>query len=152
MTRTITTCPNCGSHIEAGHIRCPVCAKRITAPAYHDIDTEPPAEQERPADWDELMGMISSQPPETAAPDVPVSGKSWGVMMKMTVFFGFFGVHRLYAGKIWTGILWMLTFGLFLVGWIADMVLVYSGNFKDKNGAYIRKNKPNSFGGLLRGF
>jgi len=39
----------------------------------------------------------------------------------LLVFLGFFGVHRLYMGKIWTGILYLLTFGLFGLGYIYDM-------------------------------
>lgn len=37
------------------------------------------------------------------------------------VFLGFFGMHRLYMGKIWTGILYLLTFGLCGLGYIYDM-------------------------------
>lgn len=39
----------------------------------------------------------------------------------LLVFLGFFGIHRLYLGKIWTGILYMLTFGLCGLGYIYDM-------------------------------
>jgi TM2 domain-containing membrane protein YozV len=39
----------------------------------------------------------------------------------LLVFLGFFGVHRLYMGKIWTGILYLLTFGLCGLGYIYDM-------------------------------
>jgi len=39
----------------------------------------------------------------------------------LLVFLGFFGVHRLYMGKIWTGILYLLTFGLCGMGYIYDM-------------------------------
>ena len=35
-------------------------------------------------------------------------------------FFGLLGIHRFYQGKILTGILWLLTGGLFLVGWLYD--------------------------------
>jgi TM2 domain-containing membrane protein YozV len=39
----------------------------------------------------------------------------------LLVFLGFFGVHRLYMGKIWSGILYLLTFGFFGLGYIYDM-------------------------------
>lgn len=38
--------------------------------------------------------------------------------------FGFMGAHRFYFGKQLTGILWMLTGGLLLVGWIVDLFLI----------------------------
>ena len=38
--------------------------------------------------------------------------------------FGFTGAHRFYFGKPRTGILWFLTGGLFLIGWIVDLFLI----------------------------
>ncbi|MBE0500508.1 MAG: TM2 domain-containing protein [Desulfuromonadales bacterium] len=35
-------------------------------------------------------------------------------------FLGLFGVHRFYMGKIWTGLLYFLTGGLFMLGWLYD--------------------------------
>tara|TARA_R110002049_G_scaffold16881_1_gene66531 strand:+ start:236 stop:646 length:411 start_codon:yes stop_codon:yes gene_type:complete len=40
--------------------------------------------------------------------------------------FGFTGAHRFYFGKTKTGILWFLTGGLFLIGWIVDLFLIPS--------------------------
>ncbi|WP_145076997.1 TM2 domain-containing protein [Poriferisphaera corsica] len=39
-------------------------------------------------------------------------------------FLGLFGVHRFYSGRWVTGILWLLTGGLFLIGQIIDLVLI----------------------------
>ncbi|MEB3359794.1 MAG: NINE protein [Synechococcales bacterium] len=40
--------------------------------------------------------------------------------------FGFAGLHRLYNGKIFTGLLWFCTWGLFGVGQLIDLLLIPS--------------------------
>jgi len=52
----------------------------------------------------------------------------------ITFFFGGLGAHRFCAGKIGTGILWLLTGGVFGIGWLVDFIMVCCGSFKDKNG------------------
>ena len=37
---------------------------------------------------------------------------------------GFCGIHRLYNGRIITGVIWLLTGGLLLIGQIIDLFLV----------------------------
>lgn len=39
----------------------------------------------------------------------------------LLTFLGLFGVHRIYMGKIFTGILYLLTFGLFGIGFLYDL-------------------------------
>ena len=38
--------------------------------------------------------------------------------------FGFLGAHRFYYGKRVTGLIYMLTCGLFFIGWIVDLFLI----------------------------
>jgi TM2 domain-containing membrane protein YozV len=44
----------------------------------------------------------------------------YSVAWILQTFLGMFGIHRFYMGKIWTGLLWLLTGGLFLVGYVYD--------------------------------
>ena len=50
-----------------------------------------------------------------------VSGRiDYTVAWLLLTFLGFFGVHRMYMGKWLTGILYLLTGGLFLIGYLYD--------------------------------
>jgi TM2 domain-containing membrane protein YozV len=50
------------------------------------------------------------------------------------VLLGYLGVHRFYVGKIATGVIWLLTGGLFGIGYIVDIIVIALGNFTDIDG------------------
>ena len=51
-------------------------------------------------------------------------GKSKVVEYYLALLFGWTGAHRFYTGKIVSGIIWLLTGGLFLIGWIVDLLVI----------------------------
>jgi TM2 domain-containing membrane protein YozV len=53
----------------------------------------------------------------------------------LLTFLGIFGIHRLYMGKIFTGILYMFTGGLFLIGILWDF-LTLNEQISDANEGY----------------
>ena len=52
-------------------------------------------------------------------------------------FFGIFGFHRFYVGKIGTGILQILTLGGLGIWTLIDFVMIIVGAFTDKMGNKI---------------
>jgi hypothetical protein len=55
----------------------------------------------------------------------------------LAFFFGFWGVHRFYTGRILTGLLWFFTGGLLGFGWFFDLILIAIGRFKDGQGRIL---------------
>ena len=65
------------------------------------------------------------------------SPKSRVAALLLCLFFGGLGIHRFYAGKIGTGILWLLTLGFLGIGALVDLIMIICGSFRDKNGLKI---------------
>ena len=101
-------CVACGASMDPQDIFCHGCGWRVGVPL-------PPPPVARPAEAN------PSEYSRLAA-------------LLLCVFLGFLGAHRFYVGKIGTGILWLFTFGLFGIGAIYDLILVGTGEFRDRHG------------------
>ena len=92
-------------------------------------------------------GTPKETAPQPVAPSAPTvkqpSGASsfkrtWALLLCAVGMSGFpAGLHRFYAGKIGTGILWFLTGGMFFIGQIIDLIMIITGQFKDRYGKPI---------------
>ena len=68
----------------------------------------------------------------------PTSSKSYAATLLLAIFLGFIGIHRVYVGKVGTGILYFLTAGWFGIGWLIDIFTILFGNFTDKTGSFVK--------------
>ena len=68
-----------------------------------------------------------------------MSSKSRLVALLLCFFFGAIGIHRFYVGKVGTGVIWLLTGGLFTIGIVIDFIMILCGAFKDKKGSLVKK-------------
>lgn len=122
-------CSKCGKQIPEDANLCPYCGNKIKK----ETKEEKPKEK--------VYG---------------VSAKSRTLSMCLCILglLGFAGIHRMYVGKWWTGILYMLTFGLCGFGTLYDIYKLYAETFHDCDGYPLyssssmkknyRRREPNS--------
>jgi hypothetical protein len=63
----------------------------------------------------------------------PASPKSRLAAALLCFFLGVLGIHRFYVGKVGTGILMLVTLGLFGIWALVDFIIILVGSFKDKD-------------------
>lgn len=59
------------------------------------------------------------------------------LLLSLLIFCGFGGVHRIYAGKVITGLLQFVTGGGFIIWQVIDIIRIILGCFDDKEGRVI---------------
>ena len=66
------------------------------------------------------------------------SEKGFAPTVLLCFFLGSLGVHRFYVGKIGTGVLMLITLGGLGIWSLIDLIIIITGNFKDKDGNVIK--------------
>ena len=66
------------------------------------------------------------------------SPKSRLAALLICIFFGIFGGHYFYVGRIGMGILYIVTLGFFGIGWMIDIIRIACGTFIDRDGLYLK--------------
>jgi TM2 domain-containing membrane protein YozV len=70
-----------------------------------------------------------------------ISDFDWQTTLLFCAILGYLGVHRFYVGKIWTGLLKLLTLGGCFIWWIVDIIMIATGSFTDSKGLKIKQKK-----------
>ena len=66
------------------------------------------------------------------------SSKNWIAALLLCIFLGGLGIHRFYVGKVGTGILMLLTGGVFGILWIIDIIMIAVGSFTVQGGRFLK--------------
>ena len=64
----------------------------------------------------------------------PRKSKLVALILCILGFLGLAGLHRMYVGKVGSGVLHLFTAGLCFVGTIIDLIAILSGGFRDSYG------------------
>ena len=66
------------------------------------------------------------------------SEKSFVITLILCILLGGLGIHRFYVGKIWTGILMLLTLGGLGIWELIDTIMIALQKFRDSKGLLIK--------------
>lgn len=112
-------CKSCGGKIAEKAVICPLCGCQVE---------EMPANVQQP----QIVINNSNMNTNTNQNIIGAAGgrlKNKWVAFLLCFFLGYLGVHRFYEGKIGSGILYLLTVGLFGIGWLIDcLILLFKPN------------------------
>lgn len=80
--------------------------------------------------------QLDAQDMEAYTSPAVEGGKSQLVALLLCFFVGTLGIHRFYLGYTWQGIVQLLTFGVFGIWTLIDLIRIITGDLKPKNGDY----------------
>lgn len=103
-------CKHCGVKIPAAAVICTHCGCQV----------EELKQNEQPSI---IINNANTNTNTTINPTMfGIRVKNKWIAFVLCLFFGYFGIHKFYEGKIGLGILYMFTMGLFSIGWFIDCI------------------------------
>ncbi len=106
-------CKHCGELIDNDCVVCPKCGKQV-----EDLSVK----NDTPIIINNSASSSSSASASATAVNTPGYGRAKNKWISLLLcIFTVFG-HKFYEGKVGMGILYILTFGLFGIGWVIDII------------------------------
>ena len=135
-------CKFCGELIDEDCVVCPKCGKQVEDLKGKSDDRNIIINNNNNNSSSSSISAAAAAVADGRSSYAPsVSPKSWIATLLLCVFFGIFGVHRFYVGKVGTGILMILlcATGISEIWCIIDFICILLKRFKDKQGLPIKK-------------
>ena len=120
-------CRECGAPVDNNVSFCPFCgAKQFTGSSLSGKVNQQP-QQLQPTQLVQPTQTIQREiiyvPQNISRENDPEAKNKW-IAFLLCLILGFMGAHKFYEGKIGKGILYLLTFGLFGIGWFIDTITI----------------------------
>lgn len=124
-------CKNCGAEVGIEYRLCPYCNSELDyqKPENIVINNYNYSNNCEPNNFANNFQKVQMQ---------NISRKNKIFSLILCLFFGYFGAHQFYVGKAGMGVLYIFTVGLFGFGWFVDLIMIATGNFKDKYGLKLK--------------
>lgn len=107
-------CEFCGNKVHIDAVMCPKCGRQL-----EELKTEK-AENLNP----QVAINNSNQVVNTIRAGYGTKECDKWIAFLLCLFLGGLGAHKFYEGKIGIGILYLLTAGLFGIGWLIDTIVI----------------------------
>lgn len=118
IPKNIEYCKHCGEPIDKECLICTKCGKQVEEIRNIKDDRNIVINNTASANSSAVVKNVGYGKPKN----------KW-VALLLCIFFGFFGAHKFYEGRILLGIVYLFTAGLFGIGWFIDiLVLLFKPN------------------------
>ena len=125
-------CKNCGANNKEGAKFCEYCGTSLPKPQEPQAPVTVIINNNVGSTPEEKPQPQSSYTSNYSLYDYLPAKKSKGTVFIICLLFGWLGMHKFYVNKSTEGVLYLLTFGLFGLGRIIDIIKILNGNFTDK--------------------
>ena len=112
------TCPHCGVTVGQAKKTCPRCKAAYYTLVCPSCGFDPTLQPEK------CNVSRPIEDPMEIERELQRRPKDKWVAFFLCLFFGVFGMHKFYEGRIGPGILYLFTFGLFGIGWFIDLIVL----------------------------
>lgn len=127
----IMKCPNCGANIYDDVNRCQYCGTYQSTAKTPSVPVQAPAQPV-------VVNVYGQMPPPAETVEhvyhQVISAKKRPVALLLCLLLGWMGAHKFYVGRNFMGVVYLLTFGLFGIGWALDFLVLLFGGGTDKWG------------------
>jgi len=110
MSNESKFCEYCGNKVHIDAVMCPSCGRQI---------------EKLKSEKNEPQIVINNKNSIEGVPNMVAKKQcdKW-IAFILCLFLGYFGAHKFYEGQAGLGVLYILTLGLFGIGWFIDLIII----------------------------